>query len=726
MNYCKSVFVALLVAGGISSSQGTASSSSSTASPVIMDEKVRASFAEQYRDIPGSGHAMRDLRTANDPLGTRPTAIGLGLKVLTADGYQMKRRATREQSTQILETIYNINRTAGPLFNWEQYIAEALKKNPLKNDPLYAKHMRNTYIAAMYFKERLMGRGTSIKTIASNIEKQGAAALQGATSEQILRFVRYVDGLISTNPSKFKFEANPLSEFVKLYNAVPNDGRRLDPLNGTLKTLDNVLVPRFEGVEPIAYETPTYRDVNLLVSYFAPLDPRGLKLETLKNFASYHFLIGDDEGHHVLYAYTPFNSLLPAGYTAGMTPLSSLPSDLRAKGLIMRRALEMQDKLSNTYTDSLYPIQVFRSFGDEGPHFSEDFHKHLKMVHGQVGKEPLVLEGIEVPGTDPHAQSMAMPTTESKEHFSKIPPDTFERLFPGLTSTMDETRDQILFQLGTNKAILEMNFNETMMDSDIADKCAKHFPKLRKDQAVQLVKAYFRAKTLVLDGLFDLVQKRNTIDAYVEVLRDDPMTDKVNYAERMFKKLDTKPGARPLVVSAFTSTLALKQYSDFLTSSEFNSNTFALICRIPDYFKDIDPLYKNQILNLSLSQILFKYFYTSKILYRYDPSTRTVYKMSVGLPSPDMADTLTKYIKETFGPDVKVYGLDESLGHQHPAAEHPDVGSPSILQRQTSLKTSSHYSSKTQPEPGKFSSATLAATGSQLSSVFGKKPEEKK
>lgn len=666
----------------------------------LLDEQTRYSIVRDFTPaFKPTGNAMKDLRACNDVLkkdDPQLMVIGPALATLTAGKYARKkpyglREGTPEEKLDILETVYNMVRRA-PHTNWENYFINTLKTNANRQESAYQQHLLVLFIAARYFTERFNRDFSDKRELPKIANRLVVSPLLGkgrslqTPYETILGRLNYIDSIARKNPDRFKFKGTSgEGDCIRLHSVVIND-KAPDTLKGTLSSITDVLVPRFDEDNQVkAVETPDYRDVNATVRYFNPPDPQGLKLSAVQPYASHHFLIGDDNGHYVLYAYTKSISLAPA-HLSGMVPLSVLPTNKKALRIIKERAKNFGGDFSDTYLEGLYPIQFFSKIfpEQEAQQLIKEFYVPLTNNHGQVGEELLTLKDVHTPGMS--TTDKKLDPTKSQAQFYKGNPDVIAKMF----GEMKQAREENILDLnkaGLSTDLVIKEFSPTMSKEEIVEKCKtlkklqinkelptqltaekKELPPINLDLAHYAVGAYLDTEAAILESLYEFSKTYNRLPNNTCTLVSRNPGDNT--------QLSLKNMQHELPYN-FTSLSALYNFRAWWNKSKgniINMNHYFLVTEDRTYWEYTDLAYQKSLpQNMKFSDLMHKYFYTSSILYRLDLKTGLIHKMSIGLPNPEMVTTLDKYtesLKLTYSnPDIKLYKVGEGLGYKGTVAD---------------------------------------------------------
>lgn len=624
--------------------------------------------------------------------------------------FNPKRQPTEQEFNAIVQAVaHTMSRFSGN-FLWENYIfnniGDAAQRYG-KHAAAYQRHLACIYMMGSYIQKRMMGAdGSVIKTGLQN----NARLKRFANKEKILNFLNRVEKSIADQGIQFKNADHKNITILGREDELPGDYlRAIDAQNIIMpeQTLRAEFSPQTGGVDYL--DTPqTYHEMNeneKRQRTFVALIPRYLDDPAIEGFyyrskpLRYIFNITDNANQRYLVGYSHGRDSLGYDDRGSIVFLSSAPQGISENAKV--HAQNIQDFLNN-HRRIAYPLQKLKLRDGQG-----DIHdgwnaveSEMKNAHNQVGTPPLILEGVTPPGyidAGIFENKRMIRVGEDGRLDFKISDAEIANTFdmPLLKEAKDNetqafnTLKQLMEQMGLGNRLFDVINEiktwepELSFDFDGSGPLGQAIATLMESRSLRQgdrnkltapMAQYYTmhnnlkdARKVAVDSLESFISENN---GKARKIQFTPITYDGHSADYGQDPIQEQ-GKETVSISYFTSPHALKTYAHVVADKQsWENSEFYMIQVNPQYYEGWQRNYNLAISDQDYTNILYTYFYTPRVLYRFDKNTNRLYRLSEGVLGIDMSlqvDALMRHLEKKHhlnDGDVTEHNLDEALkGH---------------------------------------------------------------
>lgn len=539
---------------------------------------------------------------------------------------------TVDEYADVIKSVAISVRSLGLHFDWKSYVLSDVQDlSPNEKMNRYMLYAIAEYYVEKLKKTNMNGRQAMLSfshKIVGDI-KDGANWTH-KLSDKIAEAIAIYDQKIKKDLGNYAIQQEDTKFKIYDITDTTNPVTRSKSLGQNVSKLKGVLMPEFDRTNEIkSLETPTDRPTNTSVYYIEKDTDGGKTLRinqqygvfgetrNLKDLMAYKFIIKNGKDKPLVYGYIPrdLSTGLPNELVDNLVLLSQGEEDEVAEV----RKNKLYEKLSN-FHGGIYPVQKLISLGKElgndGP--INEFHAQLNQSYNtNIGGAPYILRDAPVPGFDTKVYTQAHRYISfTKEGFTKISDEILLVNLPDVDKQRQrsaEIPDPITLEEAKGLA------RDTIGHFLNENKTIKYLPVESKYVRKSLGYAGYEEQDELFVGGHEVGERSNLPD----------------YASARKEKRE---------ISHLTSLQALKVYLDTMSSKEkLRNSEFYLIKANKEAYLRTTPSATEESFDM-----MHTYFYAPEVLFRFDKTTKKLYRMSVGLLSPQMGLTLDR-LKERLG-----------------------------------------------------------------------------
>lgn len=615
------------------SSRSSSSSSVQSSLKLNINENQRRIVQQKLGLNPQNHGALDYLRQLSRIKPSSPVVGGEIAALLAQKGSYSNvysdRVGTFEEYADVIRSIAISVKSLGLHFDWKSYLlndSAGLSKNDKMN-----RYM--AYAIARYYVEKLQkGDIKNILALANQIEGEinDKANWKRDFGDKVAKAIAVYDKEVQKELENYKIQKDDSKFRIYEITDTANPMTRSESLGENVSKLEGVLIPEFDRNNRIvSLETPSERPSDTSVYYIEKDTDGGKTLRInqqysvfgeqrdLKDVMAYKFIIRNGDNEPLVYGFIPrdLSTGLPNELTDNLVLLSQGKEDEIAE---VRKNILYQE-LSH-FHGGIYPVQKLISLGKElgndGP--INEFHAQLNQSYNtNIGGAPYILRDAPVPGFDTKVYTQAHRYISfTKEGFTKISDEILLVNLPDVDKQRQrsaEIPDPITLEEAKGLA------RDTIGHFLNENKTIKYLPVESKYVRKSLGYAGYEEQDELFVGGHEVGERSNLPD----------------YASARKEKRE---------ISHLTSLQALKVYLDTMSSKEkLRNSEFYLIKANKEAYLRTTPSATEESFDM-----MHTYFYAPEVLFRFDKTTKKLYRMSVGLLSPQMGLTLDR-LKERLG-----------------------------------------------------------------------------